>query len=116
MRSGSLRGNELGSESVEQAGGEVGVDRVRKVAGDRPEHRRHPSRGLLGEREQHRRVGLVVEKRDLLDATIRHPSEPTGVRPEEGVEVSELVGMNGRPFAEEARERVPVAELDDGHG
>jgi hypothetical protein len=38
------------------------------------------------------------------------------VGPEEVVEVAELVGMNGRPFAEEARERVPVANLDDGHG
>ena len=116
MRGGIPRGNQLGSESVEQAGGEVGIDLVREVARERPEQRCHPSGGLLGEREQHRRLGLVVEKRDLLDATVRHPPEPTGVWPEEVVEVAELVGMHGRPLAEEARERVPVAELDDGHG
>ena len=92
------------------------VDRGGKLTGERSEQRRHSSGGLLREREQHRRVGLVVEQRDLLDATIRHPSEPAGVRPEEVVEVAELVGMHGRSSAEEVRERIPVAELGDGHG
>ena len=92
------------------------LDRGGKLTGERSEQRPHSSGGLLREREQHRRVGLVVEKCDLLDATIRHPSEPAGVGPEELVEVAELVGMHGRPLAEEAREQIPVAELDDGHG
>ena len=35
--------------------------------------------------------------------------------PEEVVEVAELVGMNGRPAAEERRDLVAVAELDDRH-
>jgi hypothetical protein len=71
---------------------------------------------LLCEREQHRRIGLAVEERNLLDPAVGLPPEPPRVGPEEVVEVAQLVGVDRRPFAKEAPERVPVAKLDDGHG
>ena len=91
------------------------VEAPREVGGDRPQEVDHPLPRLLRERQEHRRVGLVVQERELLEPPVRPPPQPAGVRPEEVVEIAELVGVHGRPPAAEARDGVAVAQLDDGH-
>ena len=115
MRDGLGRRDDRRCERVDERGGEVCVEASREVGGDRPQEVDHPVLGLLRQRQQHGRVGLVVEERELLEPAVRLPSEPAGVRPEEVVEIAELVGVHRGPPAAEGRDGVAVAQLDDGH-
>ena len=93
----------------------MGVDARRQLVVDSFEELRHPPRGGLGEREQHGRIGLVVEKHQLLQPVVALPREPARVRPEEVVQIAERVRVNGGTTTTEARDDIAVTQLDDTH-
>jgi D-tyrosyl-tRNA(Tyr) deacylase len=93
----------------------VGVDAGGQLAVDRREKLLHPLGGGLRERDQHGRLGLVVEQHELLEPVGALPGEPARVGPEEVVEVAERVRVDrGAPTAEPGDD-VAVAKLDDTH-
>ena len=102
-------------EDVDQPRREVGVHARRQLRRDRAEEVAHRGVRRFREREEHGRVGLVVEERDLRDPACVVPREPPRVRPEEVVEVAERVRVRRGPSAEEACDDVSVRELDDTH-
>ena len=102
-------------EDVDQPRREVGVHARRQLRRDRAEEVAHRRVRRFREREEHGRVGLVVEKRDLCDPACVFPCEPPRVGPEEVVEIAERVRVRRGPSAEEACDDVSVRELDDTH-
>ena len=92
------------------------VERRRQPIRGRDEELRHRLLGLLRERQQHGRVRLVVDERDLGQPPVDGEPEPARVRPEEVVEVAERIRVHGGPASKEARDLLAVAGLDDVHG
>jgi len=68
------------------------------------------------ERDEHREIARRIEQRDRAEVGALFEPVPGRVRPEEVVEVSELVEVHARVAAEPPLERNAVVEGDEAHG